>query len=162
MITSITSEIIITAKYSPNESLVNSKYAVLDLTDSEFSILSLPYKSLKGSKHISLIDVFYKIQDGILYIRGTQIYWDNLWNIGTHIELWGTRSMYEIPQETLDLLENPPLVEDLFIKRWWRNNLKVRALLVTEDTPHWYKYKEENLFEIAISGFKILETFKEM
>lgn len=145
------------------DSQSSSPYAVItrNKTGHEVWISDSPYYRVPWSEDISLKNVKYKITEGILYINGMQIYHYNFPNLLDLIEIWGNRSLWTINHKYNDKLVEPFVETDIYIKRWWRKNKKVRGVDLTDkvNIDIWYLSKEENECEIALSNFKLVERY---
>jgi hypothetical protein len=107
---------------------------------------------------ISLKDGKYRIENGILYIKAKRIFWKKISRYCEEVDVFGLRKIY-LPNESFqENVENPPRVETVIIKRWWRNNKKIQAIELFENDPIWYKQKQEAIFEIAIENFRLNES----
>ena len=128
------------------------------LNKGDFSVSEKILKASYSSDMIALKDVKYRLEGGILYIQATQIFHENLSRFATYYEtFWSCRNIYLIEERQLELLENPPEIKEVVIKRWWRNNLKFQAYEHLEEVSYWFKLKEERPFEAALSNFKLRE-----
>ena len=136
----------------------SGKSPLASLYKGNFSISEKILKASSTSDTIALKDVKYRLEGGILYIQATQIFHENLSRFATYYEtFWAYRNIYIIGERQLELLENPPEIKEVVIKRWWRNNLKFQAYEAPEDASNWFKLKEERSFEVALSNFKLRE-----
>jgi hypothetical protein len=123
-----------------------------------FSVSKKILKASTTSDIIALKDVKYRLEGGIFYVQATQIFHENLSRFATYYETyWRCRNIYIIGERQLELLENPPEIKEVIIKRWWRNNLKFKAYEHPEEASYWFKLKEERPFEAALSNFKFRE-----
>jgi len=113
----------------------------------------------EGEATISLKNGSYKIENGILYIKAIQVFWKYLPDYCEKEDIWSSRAIDWPNGSFLKNVENPPQVETIIIKRWWRNNKKIQAIELFEDDPRWYKQKQEFAFEIAIENFRLNESF---
>lgn len=128
------------------------------LNKGNFSVSEKILKASSTSDTISLKDVKYRLEGGILYIQATQIFHENLSRFATYYEtFFSCKNIYIIGERQLELLENPPEIKEVVIKRWWRNNLKLQAYEHPEEASGWFKLKEEHPFEAALSNFKLRE-----
>lgn len=128
------------------------------LNKGNFSISEKIRKVSSTSDIIALKDVKYRLEGGILYIQATQIFHETLSRFATYYPtFFGCRNIYIIGERQLELLENPPEIKEVIIKRWWRNNLKLQAYEHPEELSYWFKLKEEHPFEAALSNFKLRE-----
>jgi hypothetical protein len=108
------------------------------------------YISLKGGE--------YRIENGILYIKASRIFWKKISRYCEEVDVFGLRKIY-LPNESFqENVENPPEVRTVVIKRWWRNNKKIQAIELFENDPIWYKQKQEFPFEMAIENFRLNES----
>lgn len=139
-----------------------AKYAVIvrNKTSNEVWLGDEPWHRLPWQEDISLKNVEYNIIEGVLYIKGTQIYYYNFPNILDRILTWGDRSLWTIFKKNNDKLVEPFVETDVYIKRWWWNNKKMRGIDLTDKKVYnWYLSKEENECEVALSNFKLVETY---
>lgn len=144
-----------------SRSTANYAVIVRNKTGHEVWIGETPWHRVPWSEDISLKDVEYNIIEGVLYIKGTQIYYYNRPNLLSLIMTWGDRMLWTVHHNNNDKLVEPFVETDIYIKRWWRNNKKLRGIDTTgkEQPLEWYLSKEENECEVALSNFKLVEQF---
>jgi len=134
----------------------HAKFAAFSKNDNSLIIRKTPYCS---DYYDSLKDVNYEIKEGVLYISGIKISFRHV-NDFHHIEnLLNNRTIleYEENKHLFDLLENPPVISEIIIHRWWRNNKKIMGYEYKEGDANWFKEKEEVPFNVAVSNFKLIE-----
>lgn len=124
----------------------------------ELILRTIPAFAGQRDDLISLKNGVYRIEEGVLYIKATRIYFGYLPDYCEKEDVWSPRAIYWPDEKFLLSLENPPKVKEVIIKRWWRNNKKIQAIELSEDDPRWYKAKTEHEFEIAISNFVLNES----
>lgn len=112
----------------------------------------------KEDDSISLKNGKYRLEDGVLFIKATRIYWKYLPYYCEREDCWSTKDIFILKDEFLESLETPPQAKIKVIKRWWRKDIKIKIIEFKEDDPRWYKAKEEFPFEIAIHNFRLNES----
>lgn len=134
------------------------------LKNGKLEILEEPSQASVRSDSISLKDGKYRVIDGVLYIQATRLYYDYVPHFAEQVDVWSGREIYCIDQEQLDVLENPPLLKEVIIHRWWRNNKKFLAYEIPFSSisqemrdNKWFKCKMETPFEYAGSKFVVRE-----
>lgn len=134
-------------------------FARLDKNNNEFIIRKdTYYVSLWESSNVSLRNVSYKIHEGVLYIKGTRIYFYDLPNLFLDYSSWKKEPYYKIFNENNDKLAIPFVETDIYIKKWWRINKWVKGVdLWGAKIPYWHIAKQEDPFEFAMSSFKLRE-----
>jgi hypothetical protein len=142
-----------------------AKFAFLDKETCEFLILKTPSRNLPWRNlEISLKDVQYAIINGVLYIKGIRIYYYDFDLIFDSVAFWGSRLLYKIHEERNQKLEHPHIANDIYIKKWWWKNKKLKGFDFTVTglpKDQWFKIKKEDPYEIALSSFKIIEKYHE-
>ena len=137
-------------------------YAVLNEKTGEFRILTSPFKDRKWGDRISLKDVYYTIIEGVLYIKGVRLYYYDFRELFDRVDLWNfTHHLFTINESINSDLETPIVASDVYIKRWWRNNKKIKGIDLTQQEfdnyPDYFKSKDEIPCEYAISSFIVKE-----
>jgi hypothetical protein len=135
-------------------------FAYLNKENREFIIKKDPYPALPWqNSDISLKDVKYKIYEGVLYIKGTRIYYYNIPNLFLDFDSWGsTEPYYEICKLNNDKLVTPFIETDIYVKRWLLPNKWVKGVdLRDPNILKWHLAKQEDPFEFAMSSFKLRE-----
>lgn len=136
-------------------------YAVItrNKTSYEVWIGKSPWCRSPESDDVSLKDVKYDIIEGVLYIKGTQIYYYHFDKICTIILTFGSRLLFKINSNINANLVEPFVETDIYIKRWWRKNKKVRGVDLTNiDIKERLLLKKEDPREMALSNFKLVEV----
>jgi len=143
---------------------LSGSFKFASLTDGKLRILEEPSQASVRSDSKSLKDGKYRVIDGVLYIQATRLYYEYVPHFAETIQNWGGREIYCIDQEQLDALENPPVLKEVIIHRWWRNNKKFLAYEIPFSPisqemrdKKWFKCKMETPFEYAGSKFVVRE-----
>lgn len=134
----------------------SAKYAAFNKQYGELILLNDAYKT---DDYVSLRDAEYAIIDGILYIRGTQIYWK--YTLFWEPISWNHLNLYELAKEWVDKLEIP---EESILQNvklgWWIFKKKREFVFDRSKNPNgnWLKYKKEDTFSYCLHPFKIKEN----
>ena len=145
------------------------EFASLNEKTGHLYIRNTPLQASVRSDSMSLKNGYYKIVEGVLYIRAKRMFYETVERFGEKLDHWNLDSfVYLIEQEALDALENPPVLKDITIKRWLRKNKHIVGYEVpytspwNEDNPEvknmkWFKCKQELPIEWASSQFVLME-----
>lgn len=143
----------------PRSSLSFGTFKYAFLKDSKKLVLrDNPFAAEKRSDIISLENGNYKIENGVLYIKATRTIWRYLPEYCLDLTLWSGRVIYFPSERFIAAIENPPIIKEIIIKRWWRKNKKIQGVELSESDPTWYKEIQTYDYEIAISDFKVVEA----
>jgi hypothetical protein len=145
------------------------EFASLDESNGHLYIRNTPLVASGRSNSLSLKNGVYRIIEGVLYIKATQLFYETVDHFAEKLDKWSLASyIYLMDQEQLDALENPPVLKDIRIKHWLKKDEWIRGYEIpycgaysprtreVEDMK-WFKCKLENPFECALSNFILRE-----
>lgn len=132
-----------------------SPYAVYDVEMGELTIRNEPWV---GSSYISLKDIKYLVKDGVLYIKGTRLFYSYVNSfVREPLSWWSEPDLYDFTN--IDLSGHEPVQLITYTRKsfWGLIKRTFKNVYDAAAQGHWIKKNKEKEFLYSLHPFKLHE-----